>query len=220
MAHPHETAELPLSVAEERDPELEALPEPRRPGRALTLATLAATAVASLAMAFALRSEAGYALQQGAPVSLGNLAELAPGAAQENKWVQGEALLGSSRAIRYGRPLEGDSYRLAPVAGNENVWVQVRVPQGMEGPRFVPPTSFVGRLVPIHAPGLRHSGLGAAIESAGAGTPPPGAWLLIDGEAPRTTRWALGLIALFIGFAGFSAYGLFRLLRRAEPETA
>ncbi len=217
---PRDAAELPLNVAEERDPELEAMPEPRRPGRNLTLATLVITALASLLMANALRSEAQYALVKGPPVALGNLAELSPGGEMENKWVQGEALLGSSRAIRYGRPLESDSYRLAPVAGHERIWVQVRVPQGMEGPRFVPPTSFVGRLVPIHQAGLRHSGLSDAIDSAGAGRPATDSWLLVDGEAPRTTRWALGLIALFLGFAGFSGYGLFRLLRRPEAESA
>jgi hypothetical protein len=122
-------------------------------------------------------------------------------------------LLGSTNAIRYGRPLEKDTYRLAQVAGNPRLWVQIRVPEGMEGPHFVPPVSFVGRLIPFSDASVRHAGLGAAVQAAGAGNVPEDAWLLVDGEAPKTTRWALGLIALFIGFVLFNIYGLYRLLR-------
>jgi hypothetical protein len=42
---------------------------------------------------------------------------------------------------------------------------------------------------------------------------PADAWLLIDGEAPATTRWTLGVLALLLGFMGFSVYGLCKLLR-------
>lgn len=213
---PDTAAELPSlggAAESEPDPELEALPAPRRPGRRLTLVSLAVTAVVAACMAFALRHEAAYALGSVPPVELGNLAQFTPDPSLENRWVQGEALLGSSRAVRYGRPLESDSYRLAPVAGNDRLWVQVRVPQGMEGPRFVPPTSFVGRLVPLDDAGLRHAGLPDAVRSVGATAPPGDAWLLIDGEAPATTRWALGLVALFIAFVAFNVYGLVRLLR-------
>ncbi len=214
MSRPPETAELPSLALPARDPDLEALPEPRRPGRRLTLVSLSVTALVALAMAWALSGEAAYSLEKGPPKDLGNLSELRPGPALANTWVHGEALLGSAQAIRYHRPLEDDSYRLAPVAGNDTVWVQIRVPEGMEGPRFVPPTSFVGRLVPISSAGLRHSGLDDAVETAGAGKVPDGAWLLIDGEAPATTRWAIGLVVMFLGFAAFNVYGLARLLRR------
>lgn len=214
MPSPPDTAELPLEVpqAAEPDPELLALPEPRRPGRRLTLATLGLTIVVSLGMAYGLRGEAKYALASGSPAQLGNLAELTPRAELGNTWVQGEALLSSTRAVRYERPLEPDTYRLAPVAGNEKLWVQVRVPSGLEGPRFVPPTSFVGRLMPLDSGGLRYGALADAVTDAGVGSVPPGAWLLVDGEAPATTRWSLGLVALFLGFAGFGAFGLARLL--------
>jgi len=174
---------------------------------------MSVTALLSLTMAFAVSSEATYGLRSGSPVDLGNLTELAPRPDLANTWIRGEALLSGTRAIRYGRPLESNSYRLAPVAGNDRIWVQVRVPEGMEGPRFVPPTSFVGRLVPVSKAGIRHSGLEDATETAGLGKLPDGAWLLIDGEAPATTRWALGLIVLFLGFAAFNIWGLVRLLR-------
>lgn len=175
---------------------------------------MSVTALVALAMAWTLSGEAAYSLEAGPPKDLGNLSELQPSAALANTWVHGEALLGSSQAIRYHRPLESDSYRLAPVAGNDKIWVQIRVPEGMEGPRFVPPTSFVGRFVPVGSAGLRHSGLDDAVESAGAGKMPADAWLLVDAEAPSTTRWAIGLVVMFIGFAAFNLYGLTRLLRR------
>ncbi|MFO0568495.1 MAG: hypothetical protein U0263_22730 [Polyangiaceae bacterium] len=205
-----------LTLPAEPDPELEALPAPRRPGRTLTLVTMAVTALFAVAMAVALRGEASYALTRGAPTSLGNLTELEPKHELANTWVQGEALLSSTRAVRYGRPLEGDTYRLAPIAGNDKIWVQVRVPEGMEGPRFVPPTSFVGRLIPFSTAGLRHSGVASAAALAGGGKNPEVGWLLIDGEAPQTTRWALGLVLLFAAFAIFNVWGLVRLLRPVE----
>lgn len=217
---PRPAAELPeLELPVDRDPELEALPAPRRPGRTLTLATMSLTAVLALVMVFAIRGEAAYALVKGSPTPLGNLTgvvELRPEMA--NTWVQGEALLGSTRAVRYSRPLEQGSYRLAPIAGNDRIWVQVRVPDGMEGPRYVPPTSFVGRLIPFSQAGIRHGNLTEAATRASGGKTPKDAWLLIDGEAPSTTRWSLGLLALFLGFACFNVWGLIRLLRPVEPE--
>jgi hypothetical protein len=194
------------------DPELEALPEPRRPGRRITLLSLVATAVASVGMSLALVQEVSYGLSSAPPVDLGSLVEVNPSHQLANTWVRGEALLGTTGAVRYGRPLESDSYRLAPVAGNAKIWVQVRVPAGMEGPHFVPPTSFVGRLLPVARAGLRHGGLRESVAEAGRATMPSDAWLLIDGEAPSTTRWTLGVVVLLLGFAGFSVYGLFRLL--------
>ena len=219
MSRPESAAELPLIGAEvQHDPELEALPEPRRPGRSLTLLSLAATAVASLGMGLALAPEVSYGLSARLPADLGALAHMTPGPELANTWVRGEALLGTTGAVRYGRPLESDSYRLAPVAGNPKIWVQVRVPAGMEGPHFVPPTSFVGRLLPAADAGLRHGGLlesvGESASAAGSqASMPDDAWLLIDGEAPATTRWTLGVLALLVGFAAFSFYGLYSLLR-------
>lgn len=213
MHRPESTADLPLVAELAPDPELEALPEPRRPGKRLTLATLSATVLASLAMTHALASEVSYGLRGGTPVDLGSLAHVTPSADLDNAWVHGEALLGTTGAVRYGRPLESDTYRLAPVAGNSKIWVQIRVPAGMEGPHFVPPTSFVGRLIPAADAGLRHGGLRESVDEAGSTHIPDGAWLLIDGEAPATTRWTLGVVALLLGFAGFGVYGLYRLLR-------
>lgn len=208
MARTPETLELGAAgrAPSALDPELTALPRPRRPGRTLTLLAMSLTVVAAFFMSYALRGEALYALETGAPTRLGDLARFDPARARANSWVQGAAALDAG-AVRYGRPLESDSYRLARVVDNAHLWVQVRVPSDVDGPHFVPPNSFVGRLVPIAEAGLRYRGLGET-------TPiPASAWLLIDGEAPNSTRWSLGLMALFAGFAAFNVYGLIRLLR-------
>jgi hypothetical protein len=221
MSDPRPVAEMPgLPLTGKPDPDFEALPAPRRPGRTLTLVTMSVTTLAALFMAWAVRGEATYALRDGSPMALGNLTDIELRADLANTWVQGEGLLGSGRAIRYGRPLESDNYRLAPIAGNEKIWVQVRVPDGLEGPRFVPPTSFVGRLVPVSSAGLRLDGLPSAVESAGAGKVPSDAWLLVDGESPQNTRWALGLILLFVSFAVFNVWGLYRLTRPVRDARA
>ncbi len=215
MPSPPDVAELPLAPAPDRvsDPEFEAFPEPRRPGKRLTLIALSVTAVVALLLALSLRGEALYSLASGPPEDVGNLARFQPDPSQSNRWIRGEGSLGTRGAIRYSRPLEDDTYRLAPVAGNPKLWVEVRVPAGLEGPHFVPPASFVGRLVPVSRAGLRHSSLPDSVADVGEASLPGTAWLLIDGETPTSTRWALGLLALFAAFTAFNVWGLIRLLR-------
>jgi hypothetical protein len=198
------------------DPELVALPAPPRRERTFTVVLMALTAVAALAMAFALRGEASYALRPGQPADLGELAATTPGAELANRYVRGAGLLGTTGAIKYGRAAESDSFRLAPIAGNPGVWVEIRVPEGFEGPRFVPPSSFAGRLVPFDQAGIRHLGLADSVRAQTDQRVPPGAWLLIDGASPRASRWAFALALLFVGFAAWNAVGIARVLRRVE----
>jgi hypothetical protein len=174
---------------------------------------MAVTLVASALMIYSLRGEAAYALLSGPPADLGSLVERKPADELANRWVRGEGLLGTEGAIRYSRPLDGDTYRLAPIAGNDRIWVEVRVPAGHEGPHFVPPDSFVGRLIPMRQAGMRHGGLKSEVALAGGREVPADAWLLVDSESPTGVRWVLGLVALFITFALFNLYGLYRLLR-------
>ncbi len=206
------------SMAETPDADLEALPAPRRPWRRLTLVTMSATVLGSLALLASLRGELSFSLGSKAPHSVGELSRFVPRAQDENSWVQGEGELEIRGAIAYRRPLESDSYRLSRVSGAKNLWVQVRVPRDDDDPdhkRFVPPTSFVGRLVPAAHGGVRLSQLGNAIADAGRPPLPSDAWLLIDDEAPATTRWTLGLALLLLVFMAFNLIGLRRLLRPA-----
>ena len=205
-----------MSEAPDRD--LEALPAPRRPWRKLTLSVMTATLLAALALGWSLRGELGFSLAGGAPRAVGELSAFAPRDADENAWIQGEGELEIKDAIAYRRPLDGDSYRLSRVRGTDKLWVQVRVPYDDDDPdhkRFVPPTSFVGRLVPARHGGVRLSQLSSAIAEAGRPPLPADAWLLIDSEAPATTRWTLGVAGLLLGFAAFNLFGLQRLLRPA-----
>jgi hypothetical protein len=206
----------------EADEELLELPPPRRPWRRATLVTLWVGATVSLWLAVSVIPDVRYSLGGGEPVALGDLARKPLGPEFANHWVQGEGELSVTNAIRYKRPLEHDSYRLATLVENPRIWVQVRVPENEEGPRFVPPASFVGRLLPMSALGLRQRGLREAIGEAGLEGPKDDAWLLLDGESPSGLRWAVGLLLLLMAFAAFNVLGLFRLGRAiaTAPERA
>src|ERR1041385_6631335 len=120
------------------DPELEALPLPRRPWRRATLVTMAVTACLCLVLADSLVSEARYSLESGPPRGLVSLTHVQRGTALANAWVHGEAEL-ASRSVEYRRPLDPDRFRLAAVADNPRLWVELRVPAAMEPDRYVPP---------------------------------------------------------------------------------
>jgi hypothetical protein len=197
-------------LARLEDPELRDLPRSPSRARVLTLSVLTITAAASTVMALSLLPEARFALSFGPPQDVGELGSFLPKADQRNTWVRGAADI-SPRAARYTRPLDRDSYRLAQVQENPLLWVQMRIPDGLSEEHFLPPASFVGRLLPMETAGLRYSNLQDAVRQAGGD--PRGAWLLVDGEAPLTTRWAIGLVAMFVSFALFCSYGLFRLTR-------
>jgi hypothetical protein len=202
------------STAAAPDPELSALPKPRRPWRSATLVSLCGLGVLALVLLFALRSYIAYSMKGGQPAELGDLKNFSPSSELANSWVHGSGIL-SVEAVGYRRPLDGDRFRLAPVAGNPAVWVELREPAGARNEFFVPPDSFVGRLVPLSAPGLRHSDLLDALASTGQKVPSRDAWLLIDGEAPYNSRWVLGLAALLVSFLGFSIWGMWTLLKRS-----
>jgi hypothetical protein len=176
------------------------------------------TAALAAAMAFTLRGEARYALTQSQPIEVGDLTALHPSADLANHYVRASGLLGTTGAIKYGRAAEGDSFRLAPVAGNRNLWVEIRVPEGFEGPRFVPPAQFAGRLVPLAEAGIRHVGLARSVEQQTGTRLTPDAWILIDGSSPRASRWALALVLLFLGFAVWNVTSVGRVLVRVRDR--
>lgn len=210
------------------DPELLALPAPSRRERTFALTVLAAGAAASLAVAFALRSDVAYALGGGRAADIGDLrlATDATLAAHANGFVRATAALGVAGGIRYERPLTEDTYRALPVVGrtanapdapnaaHATVWVEVRVPYGEESGRWEPPRAFAGRLVRFDAAGPRHSGLARAIRDATATPVPPGAFLLVDEEDPAHARWTAFLALVFVGIAAANAAAIGRLVRR------
>ncbi|MEP7120339.1 MAG: hypothetical protein ABJE95_05495 [Byssovorax sp.] len=202
----------------EPDPELLSLPAPPKRERTVTVALMLVTALAAAWMAISLLGEARYALTSGNPQEVGDLATMHPGADLSNRYVRATGLMGTNGAIRYGRAAEGDSFRLAPVAGNPKVWVELRVPEGFEGPRFVPPTSFAGRLVPFNRSGVRHVGLIKTVHDQTDIAVPDDAWLIIDGGSPRASRWAVALALLFLGFTGWNIASVARVLARVRDR--
>ncbi|MEO8877466.1 MAG: hypothetical protein ABI461_17860 [Polyangiaceae bacterium] len=225
MARPDTAPEFPLHAlaredAEEIDPELIALPAPPKAERTWTVVLLAVTIAASLGMMTTLFRDAEYAFAPHAVVDLGDLN--AGGASSkldgllDNRYVHANAMLGAAGAIRYERAFDSDSYRVAPVAGRNDVWVEIRVPEGQESSRFVPPNVFAGRLVRFSEVGPRHRGVQNAIAAVGGAAVAQDGWLLVDGEPPMAARWALSLIALFAAFALWNSVAIWRLVRRVE----
>jgi hypothetical protein len=197
------------------DPELEALPGPRRPWRRATLATMAVTTVAAVGLAMSLGPLVTYAFRGGGPIELGPLTGVQPDEKNAGSWVHATGAL-AGRGIEYRRPLDPDRFRLVQVDGNPRLWIELRIPKEIEPEHYVAPNSFVGRLAPLAQAGIRHRALPEAIESSFGKAPGSDAWLLVDGEAPATTRWAAALSVLLVAFAVFNVWGLVRLLRPAR----
>lgn len=214
------TLRAPAVATTDPDPELLSLPAPPKGERTATVVLMLVTAIAAAWMAISLMGEARYAVTSGHPQEVGDLATIHPGEELTNRYVRASGLMGTTGAIRYGRAAEGDSFRLAPVAGNPKVWVELRVPEGFEGPRFVPPTSFAGRLVPFKSSGVRHVGLIKTVHDQTEVTVPEDAWLIIDGGSPRASRWAVALALLFLGFTAWNLASVVRILARVRDRAA
>jgi len=193
-----------------------ALPDPPKQALWLTVLVLAVTALASLAMVFALRRDVAYAFASSTPRDVGDLGALQIDGLAGNELVHAKAMLAGAGAIRYERPFDTGTYRLAAVVGHPNVWVELRVPAGAESGRFVPPQDFYGRLVPFTKAGPKHRGLTHAITDATGTVVPEGAWLLAEGERPETARWAVALVVLFSVFAAWNVVTAAKLLRPAK----
>jgi hypothetical protein len=180
------------------------------------VALLAITALAAMAMTLSLARDASYAFASGDVAEIGDLRTAAAGALAPNSFVRGHGMLGGAGSIRFERSLESDTFRLAPVAGRPDVWVELRVPEGIDPGRYVPPTSFTGRLVRFDAAGTRHRGLAGSVKELTGQPVPPGAWLLVDGEAPANARWAVALVVMFAGFAAWNTLAIAKLARKVK----
>ncbi|MBM4364393.1 MAG: hypothetical protein FJ104_17075, partial [Deltaproteobacteria bacterium] len=193
------------------DPELEALPPPKRPLRLLALGALVGVAVASAALVQELWPLARFGLSAAPPVDLGSGAALRVDPSLEGRWVRLAAPLGDT-AAEYRRPLDPDRFRLVRVAGPDDLLVELRVPGDLDPRAYLPPASFVGRLSRLSQAGVRHRALvPEATELLGV-RDPDRVWLLVDGETPESARWALALAALLGAFALLGASGALRLL--------
>lgn len=64
--------------------------------------------------------------------------------------------------------------------------------------------------------GPTHRGLAAAVRDATGQRVPGASWLLVEGDAPAGARWALMLVAMFVGFAMWNLGVTAKLLRRVR----
>jgi len=167
----------------------------------------------ALMMTVALAGDVRYALASAAPYDVGELRHFVPDPNLSNRFVQGTGLLSAARAIRYERPMERDSFRLAPLTGNDKIWVEMRVPDGTESARFVPPSTFVGRLVPLGSAAFRYRGLRRSIQELTGTDVPADAWVLVDGATPTSSRWTVALALLFAAFAAYNLVTIARIVR-------
>jgi hypothetical protein len=216
MVPRNSSPELSVAADGSADPELLALPRPPRQERTLSLVLMGMTALLALVMTGALVGDLRYAMRGQEPLDIGDLAGFEAAASPSNVFVRGTGRLSDAGAIRYDRALERDSFRLAPLASNEKIWVEMRIPSaGPEGSGVVGPTTFVGRLLPMQG-AFRYRGLARSVKQATGIVVADGAWVLVDGETPSASRWAVALAGLFAIFAMYNVVTIVRILRRVR----
>jgi len=203
--------ELIAAAEGSADPELLALPRPPRLERLVSLALMIVTALLAAAMAIGLAGDVRYAVASAEPSDIGDLIHWVPDPSCSNSFVRATGRLGAAGAIRYDRPMERDSFRLAPVVGNDSVWVEMRVPAGAE--HSAPPTTFVGRLLPVRTASFRYRGLERSVHEVTGAVVPANAWVLVDGATPMASRWTVALALLFVVFAGYNLVTIARIVR-------
>ncbi len=187
-------------------------PKPRRFARIFTLVVMLVTLAISVLVAIQMVPEARYAFEGNTPHEVGTLDSLALDENNANRLVHATGLL-TTEAIRYERPLSPGEYWLVPAVGRPDLWVEVHVPDTVTAEEFVPPRSFVGRLAPLGSAGPRYRVLGRAAQMLERG-PTIDPWILIDGDTPRGSRWAVAVCAMLVLFAFFNLWGIFRLTRK------
>ncbi len=180
--------------------------------RLFTLVVMLVTLLISVLVAIQMVPEALYAFEEDVPHEVGTLGQLTLDENNANRLVHATGPL-TGDAVRYERPLSPGEYWLVPAVGRPDLWVEVHVPDTVTAAEFVPPQSFVGRLVPLESAGPRYRVLGRAAQILEMG-PTIDPWILIDGDTPRGSRWAVAVCAMLLLFALFNLWGIFRLTRK------
>jgi hypothetical protein len=208
-----------MAEATRDDHTMDELPTPPpRTVRRFTIGLMALTFIAALGLTVSLWPEAHYALSPSKPVDAGNLATAALNTEHIERYVQARVELDTTRAISYRRVADAGTYFLAPVkhVNGPARWVQYRVPDALQGPRFLPPKLAAGRLARVGALSWRYRGLIEALARSGDPNPET-TWILLDGADPARSQWLIGLVGLLGVFALWSLIGLIRLVRPIAP---
>lgn len=183
------------------------LPPPPNSRRWATLIGLLIIAISAWLVAFALYPAASFSLAKGEAHDLGPLASADLKSA--GRWVQGSGKI-SEKALGFERHGERGSFRLTKLRGREDLWLLLRVPEGLEKgvdgkELYIPPSHFVGRLLPMAHAGLTYAPILALIQ--GEGDSADGTYLLVDGEMPKSHRDTL-LAALVLALVGLACFSL------------
>jgi len=189
-------------VAEDaRDPELEALAASRDASgrRALGLVRVLSIVAAGL-LAFSLRHDLRYALASSTPTELPSSASTEQLRANAHRYVSIAGIPGGVGAVDYRRAAQSGVYRLAPLVDRPDILVELRLPNGADPSRFVPPTTVAGRLVPLDEGGVRFGDARGLLERATGRPVPASAFLLEAGAQPslRAPAPILGAVALAV----------------------
>ena len=185
-------------VAEDAyDAELEAIAESRHASgaRVAFIARLFAIG-ASAALAFALRHDLRFALSSQTPIELSSSPSTAELQGASHRLVDIHGVPGGVGAVDYRRPIGNGMYRLAPLVDHPDVYVELRLPDGIDPTRYIPPTSLHGRLVPMDEGGARFSSARALIESSTGRPPPAQTFILEEGARPSVTSPGAVIAAL------------------------
>ncbi|GAC1538293.1 MAG: hypothetical protein NVS3B10_02750 [Polyangiales bacterium] len=167
------------------DAELAALAG-RRGAAGHAVATLARVVaiVAAAALVFALRYDLRFAAASRSPVDLPGSPTEAQLDGAAHRVVSLPGVPGGVGAVDYQRPLGRAMFRLAPLVDRPDVYVELRLPEGIDPVRYIPPTSLRGRLVPIDEGGARFASARALIAEATGRPAPARAWILEQGAEP------------------------------------
>lgn len=197
---------FPRVAEDAHDAELEAIAQARSAPAARTIFVLRVfSLLASLALAFALRHDLRYALSSHTPAALESTASAAELEAAAHHYVSMRGIPGGVGAVDYRRPMSDALYRLAPLVDRPDIYVELRLPEGVDPGRFVPPTSVSGRLVPFDEAGARFANARQLVTQATGHAPPAKAYLLEEGAAPTLRSGGAGIAAIALGLAALQA---------------
>jgi hypothetical protein len=174
---------------------------------------MALTALFSLFLVAGLGGDVSYTLSNADPSDVGSLGSFQPAPSMRNRFVRGQGVVTASEAIRYERVFEEGAFELVPVVGERRIWVEMRVADRDGALKLAPPTTFVGRLLPLQSALFRLRGLRIAMTDRLAGATTKDAWVLVDGATPASLRWTLALAALLTAFAAYNLVMIGRMVR-------
>lgn len=218
-AHPDAPGVPFPPVAEDAyDAELEAIAESRTaPLARIAFIARVFAVVAAAALAFALRYDLRYAFASHAPIDLGAAPSGQQLSSSSHQLVTMTGVPGGVGAVDYRRPMGDSLYRLAPLVDRGDVYVELKLPQGIDPTRYIPPTSLRGRLVPMDEAGARFSSARSMITDA-TGQPPPASTYILEEGAEPSWKSPGAVVAMLAIVLGLSQLVMLAMPKRSKPR--